>query len=192
MNANPDARAASPAGSPAPLFHEEQRFRQPWLLTILYGSMLLNCGVFLHGVWRQIVLGRPWGDRPMSDLALLVTGGTVLLFNAGIVYFFRKMRLDVTVQGDGIHVRFVPFVRRVIRFDEIEEARARDYNPLREYGGWGLRFGPSGTAYNMSGRRGVQLVLRQGKGRGRRLLLGSPRADELAEAIERARRGAGG
>jgi hypothetical protein len=38
-----------------------------------------------------------------------------------------------------------------------------------EYGGWGIKYGKMGKAYNVSGNRGVQLEFTDGK----RLLIGS-------------------
>jgi hypothetical protein len=53
------------------------------------------------------------------------------------------------------------------------------YSPLRDYGGWGIRYGSKGKAYNVSGNRGVRLELSNGK----RLLFGSQRPEELSEAV---------
>jgi hypothetical protein len=44
-----------------------------------------------------------------------------------------------------------------------------------------VRFGPRGRAYNVSGNRGVEITLANGK----RVLIGSQRSDELAAAIAR-------
>ena len=44
-----------------------------------------------------------------------------------------------------------------------------------------MRFGRRGRAYNVSGDRGVELTLANGK----RVLIGSQRSEELAEAIRR-------
>ena len=49
-----------------------------------------------------------------------------------------------------------------------------------DYGGWGIRRGRRGWAYNVSGNRGVLLQLENEK----TLLIGSQRPDELAAAIE--------
>ncbi|MBW8868301.1 MAG: hypothetical protein JF610_13410, partial [Acidobacteria bacterium] len=46
---------------------------------------------------------------------------------------------------------------------------------------WGLRFGRRGRAYSISGNRGVELTLADG----RRVMIGSQRADELAAALAR-------
>lgn len=34
----------------------------------------------------------------------------------------------------------------------------RQYSPLVEYGGWGIRFGSKGRAYHVSGSWGIQLI----------------------------------
>ncbi|MHC4338483.1 MAG: hypothetical protein ACYSTG_11155 [Planctomycetota bacterium] len=64
----------------------------------------------------------------------------------------------------------------------MSECYARTYKPIREYGGWGIRYSfrkGIGRAYNMSGNKGVQLVFKNGK----KLLIGSQKPDELAQAI---------
>jgi hypothetical protein len=60
-----------------------------------------------------------------------------------------------------------------------EGARLCIYSSLRDYGGWGIRYGSKGKAYNVSGSRGVRLELSNGK----RLLIGSQRPEELSEAV---------
>ncbi len=63
---------------------------------------------------------------------------------------------------------------------DIEKVEARTYKPLREYGGWGIRGLANHRAYNVSGSQGVELTLRDG----RRILIGSQKAQELALAIQ--------
>jgi hypothetical protein len=69
---------------------------------------------------------------------------------------------------------------------EIVSWDARTYRPILEYGGWGIRYSPfgKGWAYNISGNQGVQLELMNGK----RILIGSQRAEELARTIAEAKR----
>lgn len=154
------------------LFREEQRFRQPWLwsLIALATALEVTLAVVLPGAGT--------------------VGGLVVLATALLLpVLLALLTLRTEVRPDGLHLRFWPLVRhRHLRPDEIVEATARTYRPIVEYGGWGLRFGRRGSAYNTSGNRGVQLLLASG----RRLLIGSQRADELATAIDAMRgRGAG-
>ena len=59
----------------------------------------------------------------------------------------------------------------------------RQYRPILDYGGWGIRWGPGkGWAYNVSGNRGVQLELLDGK----QLLIGSQNPEKLAQMIGKA------
>jgi hypothetical protein len=171
----------------APSFREEQRFRQPWLWVLLFGCALgglFGAGTFIHGMIRQFIYGQPWGGRPMSDTGLAVVGAVAILCclsaAVGAPWLLYAVRLVAEVRDDGLYVRFFPFRGRTIAFDRIRHCEARTYRPILEYGGWGIRWGLRGKAYNVSGNRGVQLDI-AGEGR---LLIGSQRADELARAIQ--------
>jgi hypothetical protein len=111
-------------------------------------------------------------------LALLV-----LLLDAASVGFVYLLKLTTEVRQGGIFIRYFPLFRQTIPWSQVAGHYTRVYRPIREYGGWGVRYGWNGKAYNVWGNRGVQLELAQGK----RLLIGSQRADELAQAIETAR-----
>lgn len=141
-------------------FREVQRFRQWWLLALLLAPVAL--------------LAYPGALRHRPPLVLLLV--------LGIPIWFWFLRLITEVHDDAVHVQFIPlWRRRVIPFRDIRTAVACTYSPLRDYGGWGLRWGPQGQAYNVSGDRGVLLELVSGK----RLLIGSQRAEELEAAIGR-------
>lgn len=153
------------------LFRETQSFRRnPWAMFAV-AAALVACAVVLA---TSVVGGPP---LPAIGWLGLSAGGLValLLLSAG---------LDTEVRDDGLYVRFRPLTRRQrIGWQEIVRAEARRYRPLREYGGWGIRWSPRGKAWNVHGDRGVQLELADG----RRLLIGSQKADELAAAIAAAR-----
>jgi hypothetical protein len=104
-----------------------------------------------------------------------------ILSGLALPLFFFMGKLTVEVQPDGIYYRFFPFHFNwhCIPFSDLEAAEARTYRPLLEYGGWGIRYSLKGKAYNASGKRGVQLRLKNGK----RILFGSQDADALAAAI---------
>jgi hypothetical protein len=160
-------------------FREVQRFTQPWLWAVLLFSMVTPLVIMLYGLYQQLVLGIPWGNKPVSDAQLILTtlGVTVVVLASGVL--LRAMRLEVEVQDDCLFIRFVPFVRRQVLWSDLKSLTAREYNPLRDYGGWGIRYGRHGKALNVSGNRGVQLELKNGE----KLLIGSQRADELAATM---------
>lgn len=165
-------------------FREVQTFRQPWIWTLLMVMTLAAVTLFGYGMIKQLVFGQPWGDRPMSDSALAIVGPLVILFTIGMTYLFIKLKLVVAVRDDGLYIRFFPLSRQIIQYENIEESYVRTYRPLKEYGGWGIRYGRKGKAYNVSGNQGVQLKLSGGK----KLLIGSQQPEKLADAISEAMR----
>ena len=64
--------------------------------------------------------------------------------------------------------------------DEIETCSVRTHDALSESGGWGIRWcGGNHGAFSVSGKRGAELKLRDG----RQILIGSQKPDQLAEAV---------
>jgi hypothetical protein len=159
-------------------FREEQAFRQ-WWIWLLIG---LVAALQWWGFIQQIMLGQPWGNSPAPDWMMALLW---LLIGIGLPLFFVYLRLIVTVADEVIDIHYRPLTRRTIPMTEVTHSEARTYSPLREYGGWGIRGMGSNRAYNVSGDRGVELTLLDG----RKVLIGSQRADALADAIAAARSG---
>ena len=131
---------------------------------------------------RQILLGKPVGENPAPDWGAWLLW---LLIGLGLPLLFLSLRLVLELTSDQIVIRFRPLHRRVIRLAEIERLEVRTYSAVKEYGGWGVKgWSRNNVAYNVSGNRGVELTLHDG----RRVMLGSQRPDELAAAIETLRR----
>jgi hypothetical protein len=154
-------------------FYEEQRFRQPWLIILVVGLAGLSWYAFI----TQVIYKKTFGDNPAPDVVVWIIWA---IFGLVFPLFFLSLRMTTDLVSDGLRIRFFPFYRRSIPLDEIKSFEVREYSPLREYGGWGVRFSPKhGTAYNVSGNRGVQLVLMSGK----RVLIGSQEPERLANAL---------
>lgn len=158
------------------LFTEKQRFTQWWLWLILLGINSL----FLFGVFKQIIMGEPFGDKPAGDTELLIISGAMIAFTLA----FLSIRLETEIASDGIYVRFFPFHLRFRHYtwDSLTKSYIRKYSSIAEYGGWGIRFGfpGKGKAYNVSGKNGLQLVFRNGK----KLLIGTKKADEIEAVLK--------
>jgi hypothetical protein len=164
------------------VFREEQRFWRPWLAALYVPLFLIPCMIGF-GVWQQVIKGIAWGNHPASDGVLVLAAIVSLVIPSGTLWLVYNLRLTTVVDRRGIDLGLWPVRRRYISFTEIRSVAARDYSPIFEYGGWGLRLGPKGWAYNIGGRRGVQLEL----SRGLPVLIGSQHADELAAAIQQAK-----
>lgn len=156
-------------------FREVQRFTQWWVWLLVLGI----AGLEWYSFVQQILFHIPFGDNPAPDWLVIVLA---LLFGVGLPLLFIAAQLVTEVRDDAVYVRFVPFHFSWVRIapESISSAAAGRYNPLLDYGGWGIKQGRGGKAYNTSGNQGVQLVLSDGS----RLMIGSQHAVELAAAID--------
>ena len=158
----------------APDFHEEQRFRQPWIWVLVLGIAALQWWAWRQQIW----LGQPFGDNPAPDWMLWLFWAA---FGIGMPLFFLVLRLVVEVEADGVTLRYWPLMQRHIYFRQIARCQVeQDYRPLTRYGGWGIRGLGKDRAYSVAGQQGVRLALHDGS----RLLIGTQRPDELALAID--------
>lgn len=141
-------------------FVEEQRFLSTRLTGVLVlGIMLASCALVAMGHLRNLI------------------GIGVAL---AVVAFFAMSRLVVRVSAGALDLDFRPFVKRRIQLNDIASCEARTYHPIREYGGWGVRWGwKGGRAYNVRGNRGIQIVLRNGDS----ILVGSQRTEDLLSSV---------
>ena len=98
-------------------------------------------------------------------------------------FLFFIMKLETRITDTGISVRFYPLQLkfRHYNWEDIELAYIRNYSPLAEYGGWGIRYSLSGQgkALNVSGRTGLQLVFKDG----RKLLIGTSKPEDLTQVL---------
>lgn len=155
------------------IYFEVQRFRQTWLWILVVFLVGLSWYSFL----QQIVYQKPFGTHPASDSVVWIIW---VVFGIGFPIFFLNFGMTTELREDGIRIRFFPFYRRRIDLKDIQSFEVKDYHPLRDYGGWGVRSSPkNGMAYNVSGNRGVKLELKDGK----RVLIGSQEPERLANML---------
>jgi len=96
-----------------------------------------------------------------------------------VTVFLWRMSLRTEIEESEIRLRFWPIARQVIKVSDIQDVSVVTYNPLRDYGGWGVRWSSKGKAWNAKGNQGVKLSLKNGKV----ILIGSQKSDELYEHI---------
>jgi len=150
-------------------FEEKQKFTQWWLWILLLGITLIP----VYGIYQQIILGEPFGDKPLPDFGLIA----FLLFMLAFVGFFWKMELRTNIDKEVISVKFFPFTNKEIKWEEISHAKVVNYGFV---GGWGVRVGTKyGTVYNTNGKIGLALELKNGK----KLCIGTQREEELNKII---------
>ncbi len=167
------------------LFREEQKFDQWWLWLIILVTGISVLIPFSSGIYTQIILGKPWGDKPTSDGVLIGTAIFALSIMVGINWLFIKIKLITEVRSDGVWFRFPPLLSKwkCIRKEEIERYEIRKYRAFWEYGGYGIAQGirKYGKAYNVCGNIGLQLYLFNG----RKILIGTHKKQALEYAMNK-------
>jgi hypothetical protein len=144
------------------LFHEEQRFSPA-----IIGIVLLI--VAIAGAMGLLVA--PSDQMGARLLALLIPIGI-----AGML--FLGFKLVTKVRPGEVEYGFPLGLRRTLPREQIARVEVIEYRPLRDFGGWGLRFGRQGMMYNARGNRAVKLNLTNGKV----LFIGSQQPEQLASA----------
>jgi len=148
-------------------FHEEQRFE--WYLTAMFCVPAVSVG---YGLFRQYVT-----QRPLLSGALLWPAFAVAVV---VAVWFLGLKLVTEVRDDGLYVCFVwLWPERLIPWDQIRSVEIRTYRPIRDFGGYGVRWAARGIVYHARGNRGARMVLASGE----RVLIGSQLPEELTRAI---------
>ncbi len=103
------------------------------------------------------------------------------IFLSLLAYLIFIASLDTKITANGVFIKFRPFHRKWILFpfENIKEAKSHKYNPIRDYGGWGIRYSTKGKAYNVSGDMGVLIKFSDDTN----LLIGSQKHLDLASVI---------
>jgi hypothetical protein len=144
-------------------FVEEQRFDQSWIWALL--------GIVTTGVIISLLITGQWGW-------MLLMAGIPLMVSMALLSSFR---LHTRIDDSGVHFRTNPFFgkNKTITWSAIDQIYVRQYSPLLEYGGWGVRYGLNGWAYIARGNQGIQIVRKNG----RRILLGTQKPEEVSQKL---------
>ena len=142
-------------------YYEIQQFRQIWVWLIL---ILVEFALLF---------------TILSGMINLLVSIIIISIGFGFIWLLYRMKLITIINEDGINIIFAPFTNFIIPFNKIKKYQIRQYRPIIEYGGWGIRYSKYGKAYNVSGKIGLQIELSNGK----RLLIGTQNPDALLQTL---------
>lgn len=167
---------------PEILFREDQQFRQPMLWILMLGVTAFCVGTIAWMISRQVVQGIPFGDDAMSNEQMVGLGSIIILLNLIVLWLFHALKLQTEVTTGGLFIRFKPLHRKTRQIDlsGVTSVTSVQYRPALEYGGWGIRRGRRGMAYNVTGDLGVRIDYDNGY----HLLIGTRQPEELKAAID--------
>jgi len=152
-------------------FKGEQKFTQWWLWLILIGIGIIP----VFGVYKQLIIGEKFGDKPMPDFGLIL----FCVFSFSLIAMFWLIRLKTDIDENGIRMNFFPFAKKRVFWKEVKSAEIVNYGFV---GGWGVRLWTKyGTVYNTNGNKGLAIELVNGG----KFLIGTQKETELNEIVTR-------
>ncbi|MFA6989027.1 MAG: DUF6141 family protein [Candidatus Gastranaerophilaceae bacterium] len=158
------------------LFYEEQKPARKWLIcVILFYSVFIT-----YLTYEQVFLKKMVFDLPFSNKIWLLLWFFFALV-LPVLFFLSKMKTEV--RQNGIYIKYFPFYLNFVKIspEDIQSFESVIYNPLKDYGGWGLRYGVKGNAISAYGNKGINIKITYA----RDMLIGTQKPDELFNAIEK-------
>ncbi len=143
-------------------FYEIQQFRSKWVWAIILIS--------LYALILTII-----------GIASILLSIILVSIGFGFFWLFYRMYLLTAIKEDGIQIKFFPFTDFLIPFNKIKDYKIKEYRPIIDYGGWGIRFNKSGKAYTVSGKIGLQIELSNGE----KVLIGTQKPDALLQSVNK-------
>jgi len=133
-------------------------------------------GVVLVAVIVNLVIQK----GKMTDFNWLLTILLSLLLFASIIL---NSKLIMQIRTDGIYVRFPPLQPLFSKYFwiDISEVYIMNYEAMREFDGWGIRYAPRSMGYIVAGNKGIQIVLKNGY----KILITTQREIEVNEVLKK-------
>lgn len=153
------------------IFQEKQFLNRWWLFMFILAVILIIVGTTYYATRDS--------EEDTALVASLISVGVTLPIVLGLLY----LRLESRIDDKGVSAVFKPFsfTRKSYKWEEIDECYVREFNPVKEYGGWGIRgLGSNKKAYHIYGAKGIQIKTMEGDD----FLIGTQRP-KLAEEIIR-------
>ncbi len=152
------------------LFSEIQWGLKNWVLSVVVIFIMTPVCIYLSFQMTKVA--------GLEQIILLCT----LTFHIALCLFFIFIKLKIEVTQEEIKYQLFPFhfSTQTLSKNEIIKIENVIYNPIGEWGGWGIRRDFKGNkAYNMYGNKGVKVTLQSGK----IILFGSQKPNEFYDAI---------
>lgn len=145
------------------VFSEVQSGSRPMIYAILAFMVLL-------AIIEYIVV--PVGAKMAVSLIMSIILGLV----ATMLFGFN---LETKIDTKNISLKIPVLLKTKIAVADIISAEQFSYSPLRDFGGWGIRYGKGGIMYNANGNQSVKLVMKDGK----IIYIGTQKPEALINAL---------
>ncbi len=146
-----------------PLKPISQTHKMKWVfwitLPILMGTLALSLLLGAKKTASQAI------DLTSIDLLSSETLPALVIIIIVLLLLY-SIQLTWCLNPKGFYYRYRPFINKTrhLSFEEIESITLEKINPLRDFGGWGLRYSKKhGKAYTTQGNHVIRIRLKTGK-----------------------------
>ena len=168
-------------------FEEVQSYGQS--RSLWYVFIVLSLAIFtplMYGVYGQLALGIPWGDKPIKDEGLIALFIVLIVIVILVFIALMSVEMQVYVVADGIHyksyvskAKWATITRESLATFEIRQKR----RTILDAGGRAFykKYAGKMTCAILRGEGHLELTLTNQS----KILLGTQRPDEFARAIRK-------
>ncbi|GHA39776.1 hypothetical protein GCM10007103_21460 [Salinimicrobium marinum] len=152
------------------VFLEKQFIKRWWLFMLILAIIVIGVGTAYYATVNS------------EENIALVVSVISLAITIPIVIALLSLRLETRIDEKGIFTYFHPlgFTKKFYSWSEIKDIYVRTYDPLSEYGGWGIRgLGRDKRAYIIEGNTGIQIITKDDK----KFLVGTLKGEEAKNVI---------
>ncbi|MCK5856963.1 MAG: hypothetical protein KAG64_05705 [Bacteroidales bacterium] len=161
-------------------FEEQKQVGAPvWIILASIAAVSFSLMYINYDAWNI--------HEKFSQKELLLLASIVVSMFVGLFFLFLNIKMQTKIDKHGISFRYPPFISKFkkIAFSEMRSFEVIEYQPLKEYGGWGYKKPGKphnkNTAYSIKGKTGLKMKLISGK----TILLGTQRKDALNYALQK-------
>lgn len=150
------------------VFRETQKISQ-WYIWLVPICVFI---LWLTGFILQVVINKPIGSKPPSNIELTLIGFIPIL----IILLLLQIKLTTTINEKYLKVSLYPFCSQQVSLEDISKIEIIKYEIL----GFGCRLGTKyGTVYNIKGNKGIYVSTKLGE----RFLVGSQKINNLKDHL---------
>jgi hypothetical protein len=160
-------------------FEESQKFTQVWLWILTISVLSIVVGVAIAAGYTQLLQGKTFGDKPMSDTGVIIFLTLSILFSAFLILFMKSFNLETKVDRLGISYRMPPLKGK---WKTIHREEILNWEIVTKFiMHYGIHYGINSETINIKGNKQLKLKLTSGK----TLFLGTQLPDQLSFALEK-------
>ena len=166
------------------LFSEIQRYKQKWMSVLLIVLAIIGMTPLVSSIVMQFWIKTPLDKKPIDIGGAALVTLIIMALVGTISSLVGSSKLETYIKKEGITVRFYPIQTnfKLYKWEDISTCYVRQYSPIKEFGGWGVRGGlGKSNALNVSGNMGIQLELKNGY----KLLIGTCKPEEVMEVLRK-------